>query len=66
MQQQEAKSVQRAIKTWHTAPNEYSPPPSLAIWFPPFAMEFFSINVKECSEVPSLLIIEVEKYINFK
>lgn len=41
-------------------------PTLLEIWFPPFAMEFFFINIKECSEVPSLLIIEVEKYINFK
>lgn len=64
MQQQEAKSVQRAIKTWHAAPNEYSHP--LRNMVSTFCHGIFFINIKECSEVPSLLIIEVEKYINFK
>ena len=67
MQQQETKPVQRTIKTLHAA-HIFCP---YGTWLSPFAMnletfKFFSTNIKACSEVPGLFIIEVEKHIHFK
>lgn len=66
VQQWEVKSVQRATGTWHAAHNEYFP---LRNRVYTFAMNFgfvlFLIGIKEYSEVPDLLIIKVEKHINF-